>query len=85
MRVLLVEDDTRIASFISKGLRENAYAVDTAADGDEATYMASINPYDLFILDVNLPRKDGFAVCSELRENGNAKPILMLTACFRCC
>lgn len=80
MRVLLVEDDTRIASFISKGLRENAYAVDTAADGDEATYMASINPYDLFILDVNLPRKDGFAVCSELRENGNAKPILMLTA-----
>ena len=80
MRVLLVEDDTRIASFISKGLRENAYAVDTAADGDEATYMASINPYDLFILDVNLPKKDGFAVCSELRENGNANPILMLTA-----
>lgn len=80
MRVLLVEDDRRIASFISKGLRENAYAVDTAQDGDEATYMASINPYDLFILDVNLPRKDGFAVCSELRGNGNAKPILMLTA-----
>ena len=80
MRVLLVEDDRRIASFISKGLRENAYAVDTAADGDEATYMASINPYDLFILDVNLPQKDGFAVCSELRGNGNAKPILMLTA-----
>jgi two-component system copper resistance phosphate regulon response regulator CusR len=80
MRVLLVEDDRRIASFISKGLRENAYAVDTAQDGDEATYMASINPYDLFILDVNLPQKDGFAVCSELRGNGNAKPILMLTA-----
>lgn len=80
MRVLLVEDDRRIASFISKGLRENAYAVDTAQDGDEVTYMASINPYDLFILDVNLPQKDGFAVCSELRGNGNAKPILMLTA-----
>ena len=80
MRVLLVEDDARIASFISKGLRENAYAVDTAADGDEATYMASITPYDLFILDVNLPRKDGFTVCSELRENGSSKPILMLTA-----
>ena len=80
MRVLLVEDDVRIASFISKGLRENAYAVDTATDGDEASYMASITPYDLFILDVNLPRKDGFAVCSELRGNGNVKPILMLTA-----
>lgn len=80
MRVLLVEDDERIASFISKGLRENAYAVDTAVDGEEATYLASINPYDLFILDVNLPLKDGFAVCSELRGSGNSKPILMLTA-----
>jgi two-component system copper resistance phosphate regulon response regulator CusR len=80
MRVLLVEDDARIAAFISKGLRENAYAVDIAADGEEATYMAAISPYDLFILDINLPRKDGMAVCSELRESGNSKPILMLTA-----
>ena len=80
MRVLLVEDDMRIASFVAKGLRENAYAVDTAKDGDEATYMASLSPYDIFILDVNLPVKNGFEVCSELRENGNSKPILMLTA-----
>lgn len=80
MRVLLVEDDARIAAFISKGLRENAYAVDIAGDGEEATYMAAISPYDLFILDINLPRKDGMAVCSELRESGNSKPILMLTA-----
>ena len=56
MRVLLVEDDARIAAFISKGLRENAYAVDVAGDGEEATYMAAISPYDLFILDINLPR-----------------------------
>jgi two-component system copper resistance phosphate regulon response regulator CusR len=80
MRVLLVEDDSRIANFVAKGLRENSYAVDIAIDGEEAAYMASINPYDLFVLDVNLPKKDGFEVCSELRENGNKKPVLMLTA-----
>ena len=80
MRILLVEDDTRIAGFVAKGLRENSYAVDVAVDGDEATYFASINNYDLFILDVNLPKKDGFVVCKELRESGNKKPVLMLTA-----
>lgn len=80
MRVLVVEDDNRIAGFVAKGLRENSYAVDIASDGDEAVYMASINIYDVFILDVNLPKKDGFEVCCELRENGNKKPILMLTA-----
>ncbi len=80
MRVLLVEDDQRIAAFVAKGLRENSYAVDIASDGDEATYMASINAYDIFILDINLPKKDGFGVCNELRERGNKKPILMLTA-----
>ncbi len=80
MRVLLVEDDSRIAAFVAKGLRENSYAVDVAIDGDEATYMASINTYDLFILDVNLPKKDGFEVCSEIRASGNTKPVLMLTA-----
>lgn len=80
MRVLVVEDDVRIAAFVAKGLRENSYAVDTAADGEEALYMASLSPYDLFVLDVNLPYKDGFAVCRELREGGNSKPILMLTA-----
>ena len=80
MRVLLVEDDSRIAAFVAKGLRENSYAVDIATDGDEAIYMASINGYDLFILDINLPKKDGFDVCLELREGGNKRPILMLTA-----
>ena len=80
MRVLVVEDDNRIAGFVAKGLRENSYAVDIASDGDEATYMASLNTYDLFILDVNLPKKDGFDVCREIRDAGNKKPILMLTA-----
>ena len=80
MRVLVVEDDVRIASFVAKGLRENSYAVDTATDGNEALYMASISPYDVYILDVNLPQKDGFQVCRELREGGSSKPILMLTA-----
>ncbi|MFN3419128.1 MAG: winged helix-turn-helix domain-containing protein [Pyrinomonadaceae bacterium] len=80
MRILLVEDDRRIADFVGKGLRENAYAVDIASDGDEATYLAAINAYDLFILDINLPVKDGFQVCRELRESGIKKPILMLTA-----
>lgn len=80
MRILIAEDDNRIAAFVAKGLRENSYAVDIAVDGDEATYMASINSYDLFILDINLPKKDGFEVCRELRESGSKKPILMLTA-----
>lgn len=80
MRVLLVEDDRRIAAFVAKGLRENSYAVDLAFDGDEALYSASINTYDLFILDINLPIKNGFEVCRELRGSGNKSPILMLTA-----
>lgn len=80
MRVLLVEDDGRISNFVAKGLRESAYAVDTAADGEQALYQTSINDYDLIILDVMLPSKDGFAVCSEIRKSGSAIPILMLTA-----
>ncbi len=80
MRVLLVEDDARIASFVSKGLRENAYAVDHVHDSDEAIYRADINPYDLVILDINLPTRSGFDVCRHLREQGAKMPILMLTA-----
>jgi DNA-binding response OmpR family regulator len=80
MRILLVEDDLRIANFVSKGLRENAYAVDTAADGLEALYQAAINEYDLIILDVMLPQKNGFEVCRELREKSVTTPVLMLTA-----
>lgn len=80
MRLLLVEDDSRIARFIAKGLREHAYAVDVASSGEEALYQAAINTYDLLILDVMIPDPDGFAVCRELRDSGHRMPILMLTA-----
>jgi len=80
MRLLLVEDDARIARFVAKGLREQAYAVDVAASGDQALYEAEVNSYDLVILDVMIPGKDGLAVCRELRKAGQRMPILMLTA-----
>src|SRR2546427_11242529 len=80
MRLLLVEDDARIARFVAKGLREQAYAVDVANTGDDALYQAAINTYDLVILDVMIPGRDGFAVCRELRTSGQRMPILMLTA-----
>jgi DNA-binding response OmpR family regulator len=80
VRVLLVEDEPRVAGFVAKGLRERAYAVDVARDGEEAVYYAEVNDYDLLILDVMLPLKDGHAVCRELRASGFRAPILMLTA-----
>jgi DNA-binding response OmpR family regulator len=80
LRVLLVEDEPRMVRIISKGLRENAYAVDVAADGAEVLYLAEINDYDLIILDVMLPVVDGFDVCRTLRERGKETPVLMLTA-----
>lgn len=80
MRILLVEDDTSVASFITKGLQEEQYAVDTTADGEEGFLMASTIPYDLLILDVMVPKMDGFTLCRRLREKGQATPILLLTA-----
>src|SRR5437588_1387185 len=80
MRLLLVEDDARIARFVAKGLREEAYAVDIANSGDDALYQAAINSYDLIILDVMIPGRNGFEVCRELRKAGQRVPILMLTA-----
>jgi two-component system copper resistance phosphate regulon response regulator CusR len=80
MRILLVEDEPRMANVIAKGLREESYAVDVAQDGDAGLYQTSINDYDAIILDVLLPQRNGFEVCRELRANGNATPILMLTA-----
>jgi two-component system copper resistance phosphate regulon response regulator CusR len=80
VRVLLAEDDARVAGFVAKGLREQAYAVDIAQDGEEALYFASVNDYDLIVLDVMLPAKDGHIVCRELRSAGARVPILMLTA-----
>ena len=80
MRVLLVEDEPNVARVIAKGLREQAYAVDVAADGDAALFQASTSDYDAVILDVMLPLKDGFAVCRSIRESGSTVPILMVTA-----
>jgi len=80
MRILVVEDEKKIASFIQRGLAEQHYTVDVAYDGDEGLYLAEINPYDLIILDIMLPGKDGFAICRELRGQNNDAPILMLTA-----
>ncbi len=80
MRILLVEDEPDAAQMLAKGLREQSYAVDVAADGETAVYQAGVNDYDLVILDVMLPRKDGFEVCRELRAEGLTFPILMLTA-----
>ena len=80
MRILLVEDESRVAGFIAKGLREQAYAVDIASDGERALYQAAVNQYDIVILDVMLPVKDGHTVCRELRASGFRTPILMLTA-----
>jgi two-component system copper resistance phosphate regulon response regulator CusR len=80
VRILLVEDEPSAATMLAKGLREEAYAVDIAADGETALAQAFVNDYDLVILDVVLPGKDGFKICRELRTNGLAIPVLMLTA-----
>jgi two-component system, OmpR family, copper resistance phosphate regulon response regulator CusR len=80
MRVLLVEDEPQAAQVLAKGLREQAYAVDVAADGETALFQAGTCDYDAVILDLMLPKVDGLGVCRALREAGNAVPILMLTA-----
>jgi two-component system copper resistance phosphate regulon response regulator CusR len=69
-----------MAQVVAKGLREHSYAVDIAVDGNAALYQTEINDYDLILLDVLLPARDGFEVCRELRARGNATPVLMLTA-----
>ena len=70
MRLLLVEDDTRIARFVAKGLREESYAVDAVENGSDAVYQTEINDYDLIVLDVMIPGIDGFAVCKAIRAGG---------------
>ncbi len=80
MRILLVEDNKRLAESIGKGLRERCFAVDFAFAGDVALDQAGINDYDVIVLDVMLPVIDGFRVCRRLRDDGLQTPILMLTA-----
>lgn len=80
MRVLLVEDEPRMARVITRGLRESAYAVDVASNGESALCLSEVNDYDLILMDVMLPCKDGFEVCRALRVRGDKTPVLMLTA-----
>ena len=80
MRILVVEDDKKVAAFLQKGLREEQYAVDVCRNGEDACYEAQTYPYDVIILDIMLPGKDGFTICKELRESDVLTPILMLTA-----
>ena len=80
MRILVAEDEPRMANVIAKGLREQSYAVDLVEDGDAALFQASVNDYDLIVLDILLPQRDGYEVCRELRAHGDTTPVLMLTA-----
>src|SRR5438445_2721566 len=80
MRLLLVEDEPNAARVLSRGLREHAYAVDVATDGNAALFQVETTDYDAVVLDVMLPLKDGFAVCRAIRASGCAVPVLMLTA-----
>lgn len=80
MKILVVEDDRKVAGFIEMGLREEGYAVDVAPDGEEATTLGHVNEYDAIVLDLMLPKKNGLQVATELRREGRNTPILMLTA-----
>jgi two-component system copper resistance phosphate regulon response regulator CusR len=80
MRLLLVEDDTKLSDMLARSLREQGYAVDVSYDGADAIYQAAVNEYDALILDVNLPKQSGLEVSRTLRAKGRAMPILMLTA-----
>ncbi|MGH2459973.1 MAG: response regulator transcription factor [Chloroflexota bacterium] len=80
MRVLIVEDEHKLASVLRRGLREHGYAVDVAFDGEEGLALAEVESYDLLVLDVLLPTCDGFEICRRLRHQHNEVPILMLTA-----
>lgn len=80
MRILLVEDEVQIADFIARGLGEHGYGVDVARDGDEAIDWPAVADFDVIILDVMLPGRDGIEVCRVLRRRGVRAPVLMLTA-----
>lgn len=80
MRILLAEDEKRVSSFIQRGLKEEGFVVDIAADGEKALELAAINPYELIILDIMLPKQDGIQICRTLRSQKNNTPVLMLTA-----
>lgn len=80
MKVLIVEDDRRISSFVQKGLREQGYAVDVCADGDEGFHLASTGSYTVVLLDIMLPGRDGLSILRALRAGKNTVPVILLTA-----
>jgi DNA-binding response OmpR family regulator len=80
-RILLVEDEERLARSLLVGLRDEQYVVDHARDGEEALWQAEAGHHDLLVLDLRIPKVDGLEVCRRLRKKGSALPILMLTAC----
>ena len=80
MRILVVEDDRKVARFIQQGLEEEGHAVDVAGDGEEGGLLAHVNPYDVMVLDIQLPKKNGLQLAAELRREQVRTPILMLTA-----
>ena len=80
MRILIVEDEKKVADFIRRGLKEENYSVDVAYDGEEGHFQATTNEYDLLILDVMLPKLDGISLCRKLRAQKISTPVLMLTA-----
>jgi len=80
MRILIVEDERRLSNIIKKGFVEDGFAVDQAYDGEEGQYLAEGEQYDLIVLDIMLPKKDGLQLCKELRKKSIKAPILMLTA-----
>ncbi|AXH16282.1 response regulator [Malaciobacter mytili] len=80
MKILIIEDDEKIINFLKKGLEEESYVIDYSLNGDEGIYLASVNEYDLILLDIMLPIKNGIEVCKTLRQNNINTPIIMLTA-----
>jgi heavy metal response regulator len=80
MRILVIEDERKIASFIQRGLKEEHYAVDVADNGEDGLHLATVNEYNLIVLDIMLPGKDGIYICREIRKKGIKTPVLMLTA-----
>src|SRR4051794_19938076 len=80
MRVLVAEDHPSLARSIASGLREEGYAVDLTFDGDEALHLAKMNSYDAIVLDIMLPRRDGFSMLQTFRRGGGNSPVLCLTA-----
>ncbi|QKF83495.1 DNA-binding response regulator [Halarcobacter ebronensis] len=80
MKILIIEDDEKIINFLKKGLEEESYSIDSSQNGEEGLYLASVNNYDLILLDIMLPLMSGIEVCKKLRASQIFTPIIMLTA-----